>query len=187
MADRVFILDRSGSMENCREDTIGGFNAFLREQKALGGTLSLILFDHEYTPLYDKKDICDVDPMTTETFVPRGSTALLDAIGKTIKAVEAEDSRTPIVAILTDGLENASTKFTKAHIKDLIDQKTKEGWTFMYLGANQDAFQEAGALGIAPAGTLNYDSRHTGSAFRALSQAMSQPGANRGHFETQII
>ena len=102
-------------------------------------------------------------------------------------AVEVEDSRTPIVAILTDGLENASNKFTKAHIKDLIDQKTKEGWTFMYLGANQDAFQEAGALGIAPAGTLNYDSRQTGSAFRALSQAMSQPGANRGHFETQII
>jgi Mg-chelatase subunit ChlD len=185
MADRVFILDRSGSMENCREDTIGGFNAFLREQKALGGTLSLILFDHEYTPLYDKKAICDVEPMTTDTFVPRGSTALLDAIGKTIKAIEAD--RTPIVAILTDGLENASNKFTKAHIKDLIDQKTKEGWTFMYLGANQDAFQEAGALGIGPAGTLNYDSRRTGSAFQALSAAMSQTGANRGHFETQII
>ena len=171
MVDRVFILDRSGSMENCRSDTIGGFNAFLREQKALGGTLSLVLFDHEYTPVYSNKAIEDVEPMTEETFVPRGSTALLDAIGKTLKAIEP--GRTPIVAILTDGFENASTTYTKAHIRDLVEQKTADGWTFLYLGANQDAFSEAGALGIAPAGTMNYNPRRTGEAFAALSQAMS--------------
>jgi Mg-chelatase subunit ChlD len=171
MADRVFILDRSGSMENCLDDTIGGFNSFVRDQTALGGTLSFIQFDHEFTPVYDKKPIDDVEPLNRETYKPRGSTALLDAIGKTIKSIESD--RTPVVAILTDGLENASSKFTKAHIKDLIEQKTKEGWTFMYLGANQDAFAEAGGIGIAAQHTMNYDSRKTPDAFSALSQAMS--------------
>lgn len=174
MADRVFLLDCSGSMETCRDDTIGGFNAFVKDQVALDGTLSLIQFDHEYLPMYDKKPIGEVEPLTLETFKPRGSTALLDAIGKTIKAIEPD--RKPTVIILTDGLENASNKFTKAHIKDLIDQKTAEGWTFLYLGANHDAFAEAGALGIAPTATMNYDSRKTPELFQALSQAMSSPG-----------
>jgi uncharacterized protein YegL len=174
MTDRVFLLDRSGSMETCRDDTIGGFNAFVKDQVALGGTLSLIQFDHEYLLMYDKKAIADVEPLTPETFKPRGSTALLDAIGKTIKAIESD--RKPTVIILTDGLENSSNKFTKAHIKDLIDQKTAEGWAFVYLGANQDAFAEAGSIGIAPSGTLNYDSRKTPDVFRALSQAMSSHG-----------
>jgi hypothetical protein len=185
MADRVFILDRSGSMETCLDDTIGGFNAFLRDQKALGGTLTLVLFDHEYSLSYDKKAIEDVEPMTRETYVPRGSTALLDAIGKTIKVITGD--RTPIVAILTDGLENASHTFTKVHIKDLIEQKTKEGWAFLYLGANQDAFSEAGALGISPGGTMNYDPRRTPEAFTALSAAVSQTGSNRGNFDTQSV
>ena len=171
MADRVLILDRSGSMDTCLDDTIGGFNAFLREQTVDGGTLSLILFDHEYTPVYDKKPILEVEPLTRETFVPRGSTALLDAIGKTIKSIT--DDRTPMIAILTDGQENASHAFTKAHIKDLIETKTKEGWTFAYLGANQDAFAEAGSIGIKPGATLNFDANRTPDAFRELSQAMS--------------
>ena len=171
MADRVFILDRSGSMETCVDDTIGGFNAFVRDQTPLGGTLSFIQFDHEFTPVYDKKPIGDVEPLNRETYKPRGSTALLDAIGKTIKSIECD--RTPVVAILTDGYENASQTFTKAHIKDLIEQKTKEGWTFMYLGANQDAFAEAGSIGICAGRTMNYDSCRTPEAFSALSQAMS--------------
>jgi hypothetical protein len=169
--DRVFVLDRSGSMETCLDDTIGGFNAFVRDQTPLGGTLTFIQFDHEFTPIYDKKPIGEVEPLNRETYKPRGSTALLDAIGKTIKSVESD--RSPVVAILTDGLENASHNFSKAHIKDLIEQKTKEGWTFMYLGANQDAFAEAGGMGISAAHTMNYDPRRTPDAFSALSQAMS--------------
>lgn len=185
--DRVVILDRSGSMETCRDDTIGGFNAFLREQQAEGGTLTLILFDHEYQVLYDRKPIRDVAPLTTETFVPRGSTALLDAIGKAIKTTQ---SNVPTVVILTDGQENSSHEYTKAHIKDLIDQKTRDGWTFVYLGANQDAFAEAGQLGIAPTATVNYDVRRTPDAFRALSAAMSSQASNTTqpfNFNTQII
>lgn len=169
--DRVFILDRSGSMETCLDDTIGGFNAFLRDQVVDGGTLTLIQFDHEYSLIYDKKPIGEVEPLNRETFKPRGSTALLDAIGKTVKSIT--DDRKPTIAILTDGLENASHMYTKSHVKDLVEQKTKEGWTFVYLGANQDAFAEAGSIGIAPSCTMNYDQRRTPDAFAALSQAMS--------------
>ncbi len=169
--DRIFILDRSGSMESCIDDTIGGFNAFVREQVPFGGTLTLVLFDHEYTPVYTAKPIGDVEPLTRETFTPRGSTALLDAIGKTIKDTT---SNIPTVVILTDGQENSSHTYTKAHIKDLIEGRQRDGWTFVYLGANQDAFAEAGSIGIAPAATMNYDVRRTPEAFATLSAAMSQ-------------
>lgn len=186
--DRVVILDRSGSMEACRDDTIGGFNAFLREQQAEGGTLSLIQFDHEYMVVYPATPITAVQPLTAQTFVPRGGTALLDAIGKTIKDVDP-DTR-PTVVILTDGQENSSKEYTKAHIKDLIEQKTKEGWTFVYLGANQDAFAEAGHLGIPAGCTVNYDVRRTPDAFRALSAAMSSQASNNAqafNFDTQLV
>lgn len=175
--DRVFILDRSGSMESCWDDTIGGFNAFVNEQKADGGTLSLIQFDHEYLECYHAKPIDDVEPLTRETFKPRGSTALLDAIGKTIKNFKS--NTIPTVIILTDGQENSSYQYTKPHIKDLIEERTKDGWTFVYLGANQDAFAEAGALGIAPACTMNYDVRRTPEAFHTLSAALSQVASNQ--------
>ena len=169
--DRVFLLDRSGSMESCWDDTIGGFNAFLDEQKATGGTLTLIQFDHEYQLTFERTKIDEVTPLTRETYRPRGSTALLDAIGRLIKDWKA--SSNPSVVILTDGYENASHKFTKAHIKDLIEQKTKDGWTFAYLGANQDAFAEASSIGIAPGCTMNYDANRTPDAMRVLSAAMS--------------
>jgi hypothetical protein len=169
--DRVFLLDVSGSMESCWDDTIGGFNSFLADQKATGGTLTLIQFDHEYRVTCERTAIDDVTPLTRETYKPRGSTALMDAIGRLIK--DWKGTSHPSVVILTDGLENSSHKFTKAHIKDLIEQKTKDGWTFAYLGANQDAFAEAGSIGIAPGCTLNYDANRTPDAFRALSAAVS--------------
>lgn len=186
--NRVFILDRSGSMEVCRDDTIGGFNAFLREQQAEGGTLTLVLFDHEYQVVYENKPITECPPLTEQTFVPRGATALLDAIGRAIKECRAQT--TPTVVILTDGYENASRDYTKAHIKDLITERQNKGWTFVYLGANQDAFAEAGSIGIAPATTCNYDVRRTPEAFRALSAAMSSQASNNAqgfNFETQLI
>jgi len=174
--DRVFLLDVSGSMESCWDDTIGGFNSFLADQKATGGTLTLIQFDHEYRVTCERTEINDVTPLTRETYKPRGSTALMDAIGRLVK--EWKGTSNPSVVILTDGLENASHKFTKAHIKDLIEQKTKDGWTFMYLGANQDAFAEAGSMGIAPTATLHYDVTRTPDAFRNLSAAVSQQASN---------
>jgi Mg-chelatase subunit ChlD len=171
----IFLLDRSGSMESCWDDTIGGFNSFVSDQALLGGKLTLIQFDHEILQVYSNTDLKDVVPLTRKTFTPRGSTALLDAIGSTIKEWGGPP---PTLIILTDGHENASTKFTKAHVKDLIEQKQKEGWTVMYLGANQDAFAEAGAMGIGAAHTMNYDVRDTPEAFRSLSAACSQVASN---------
>jgi len=169
--DRVFLLDCSGSMESCWDDTIGGFNSFLNDQKATGGTMTLIQFDHEYQMTYECIKIDEVAPLSRETYKPRGSTALLDAVGRLIK--DWKGTSNPSVVILTDGQENASHKFTKAHIKDLIEQKTKDGWTFAYLGANQDAFAEASSIGIAPGCTMNYDANRTPDAMRVLSAAMS--------------
>jgi len=171
----IFLLDRSGSMESCWDDTIGGFNAFVTDQAALGGKLTLIQFDHEILKVYQDVDLKSVQPLSRETFKPRGSTALLDAIGSTIKEWNGSS---PTLIILTDGQENASTKFTKAHVKDLVEQKQKEGWTVMYLGANQDAFAEGGSMGIAAANTMNYDVRRTPDAFRSLSATCSQAASN---------
>jgi len=116
-------------------------------------------------------DLAEAPLLTMETFQPRGMTALLDAIGSTIK--NWTGSANPTVIILTDGFENASKTYSKAHIKDLIEQKTKEGWTFVYLGANQDAFTEAGNMGIAPQCTMNFDTRRTPEAFGRLSETLS--------------
>jgi hypothetical protein len=172
----IFLLDRSGSMETCRTDTIGGFNAFVADQKTLGGKLTLVQFDHEIKNVFENVPLGEVNPLTSDTFQPRGSTALMDAIGRTIKT---HWSKKGVVFIIqTDGEENSSHAYTKAHIKDLIEQKTKDGWTFMYLGANQDAFAEAGSMGIAPAATLHYDVARTPEAFRQLSATVSQQASN---------
>jgi hypothetical protein len=172
MADRIFLLDCSGSMESCWDDTIGGYNALVKEQAAFGGTMTLVQFDHEYNVTYNQRPIGEIEPLTRATYKPRGSTALLDAIGRTIKAWSGESP--PTIIILTDGLENASNRYTKAHIKDLIFERQKDGWQFLYLGANQDAFAEAGSMGIAPGCTMNYDATKTPDAFRHLSAALSQ-------------
>lgn len=168
--NRVFLLDRSGSMDASMDDTIGGFNSFVRQQVGLGGTLTLVQFDHEILEMYKNVPIGEVQPLTRETFCPRGSTALLDAMGSTIKGI----SEACTFIIFTDGCENASHKYTKAHIKDLVDQKTKDGWTFVYLGANQDAFAEAGSMGISSRHTHNFDSQRTPDAFRRLTQTCEQ-------------
>jgi hypothetical protein len=167
--DRIFLLDRSGSMNICRDDTIGGFNSFIESQKPFGGTMTLYQFDHEILLTYRKQNIDDVVPLTRETFVPRGGTALLDAIGEVIK----KSSGTPTVIILTDGNENSSKTYTKPHIKDLIEAKEKEGWIFMYIGANQDAFAESQSMGFQASRTLSYDVCDTPVAFSCLSQALS--------------
>lgn len=172
--NRVFLLDRSGSMQSCWDDTIGGYNSFLEGQKGQGGTMTLIQFDHETLESYKDVPIDEVKPLDKDTYCPRGSTALLDAIGKVIK--DGGDNR--IVIILTDGYENASHTYTKAHIKDLITNKEKEGWQFMYLGANQDAFAEGESMGIAPGRTLNFDVNKTPQLFATLSAAVSHASQN---------
>jgi Mg-chelatase subunit ChlD len=166
--NRIFLLDRSGSMESILNDTIGGYNSFVKSQIADGGTMSLYLFDHEVSEVYKDVPIDKVEPLTVETFVPRGSTALLDAIGYILK----KETKKSVMIILTDGEENSSTKFTHAHIKDLTEMRAKDGWDFVYLGANQDAFAAGAKLGINTACT--FDCAKTPELFAAVSTAVSQ-------------
>ena len=175
MSSITFLLDRSGSMESCWDDVLGGFNAFIKDQDS-NATMTLVQFDHEYTVPYENLKMSEVQPLTRETYKPRGSTALLDALGQFIKSVP--ENSAPVVVIFTDGLENSSNKYTKAHIKDLVEQKTKDGWTFVYMGANQDAFAEAGSMGIAAAHTMNYDASRTPEAMYRLSQTVSSIGSD---------
>lgn len=171
--DRICILDRSGSMSSCASDTIGGYNTFVNGQKTLGGTLSLYLFDHEIIESYKDKNIDDVEEMTSNTFVPRGSTSLFDAIGKVL-TTHVCSSNTMII-ILTDGLENSSKNYSKNAIKDLIKLNTKLGATFMYIGANQDAFQEGSGLGIDRNNIMEFDSSgrpESQSPFEAVTQCI---------------
>jgi uncharacterized protein YegL len=173
-AEIICILDRSGSMQSIASDAIGGFNTFIEEQKKVPGTasVSLVLFDNEYLKIYENKNLNEVETLTAETFIPRGMTALLDAVGRTINTVGERLSQTPeedrpekvMVCILTDGLENASTEFTKNKIKEMIThQREKYSWEFAFLGANQDAFAEAGAIGISQVYTASFLSTEEGT------------------------
>lgn len=183
-AEIVFVLDRSGSMSSMAKEAIGGFNAFIEEQKKLPGDakLTLVLFDHEYQLVYGGKDIKSVEPLCDHTYVPRGTTALLDACGRTIddvgkrlsEMIEEDRPGKVLVAILTDGLENASSDFTKAKISEMIShQREKYSWEFVFLAANQDAISEATKIGISGNLSMNYccDSAGYKSAFKTLSNA----------------
>lgn len=147
VVDIVCIIDRSGSMLHLTHDVIGGFNQFLIEQKEAPGEarLTLTLFDHEYKKLYDRTPLDQVDPLSAETYKPRGWTALLDAVGKTLSE---EYNKHGILFIITDGQENHSTEFTKDGVKKLIDDKEKAGWKVTYLGTHADGFDDARAIGV---------------------------------------
>lgn len=166
----IFLLDESGSMISLLPETIDNFNLFLTKQKELADEcyMTLILFSANYQIIYKKKNIKDIENLTNKTYKPSGYTPLYDAIGKTIADVKDEE---PLVVILTDGQENSSKEYTKEQIKNLIEQKEREGWEFMYLGANQDAFAEAGGIGISFQNTQNWTANAIGtqSAFTSIS------------------
>lgn len=161
----IFVIDKSGSMSNLVNDTIGGFNGFIENQKDdVKTTLTTVLFDTSWRTLYSGVDVYEVSPMTTKDYVPGGGTALLDAIGETINAVQdrhdelgEERPNNVLFVITTDGEENSSKKFTKAQIEKMIKHQTNgHGWTFMFLGANMDAVKEAASLGIKREYTVDY-------------------------------
>lgn len=184
MKDETYIavlLDRSGSMQSVKDDTIGGFNQFIREQKAAGDNalLTLVQFDTGgIDVIHESSPIKDVPDLNHETYRPRGGTPLLDALGETIhstgRALAAipEDVRPDkiVFVIITDGQENASREHTKTSVKQLIEQQSNQyNWQFVYLGANQDAFGEAGSMGISRAATANYAGTATADAFAVAS------------------
>lgn len=183
------ILDRTGSMESIRDDTIGGFNTFLKDQQTQPGhaTLTLVQFDSQdpYEVIHSFKPVGEVPALTRETFVPRASTPLLDAIGRGILDLESNLARLGegerpakvMVVILTDGRENASREFRKERIKSMIREKQEEsGWQFMFLAADQEAIDEAQALGFPAAATMVFakTSRGTMDAFTSMSRQTSK-------------
>jgi hypothetical protein len=183
--DITVILDRSGSMASVADDTIGGFNTFLAEQQRTPGEalFSLVQFDHEYQPVYAGKQLAEVVPLTPETFVPRGNTALLDAIGRTLVSTgerlaalaEADRPSKVMVVIITDGHENASRDWTKERVLALISQQqSKYSWEFVFLGANQDAIDTGASIGIAAGSSLSYaaDGQGARDAFESTSSKL---------------
>ena len=189
--DITIILDRSGSMAAIADDTIGGFNTFLEEQQKLSGdaTLTLVKFDDQYEVEYYRKSMKDVPKLSKETFKPRGATALLDAIGTTIDDIDTrlaglKKRQRPdrmVVAVITDGHENASYKFTKLQINRRISHKRDvHQWQFFFIGANQDAIQEGHHIGIPVGQTLTYKSSAGGTiaAYAALNTLVDNARTN---------
>ena len=186
LTELVFILDRSGSMQGLEGDTIGGFNAMLEKQKKEPGEafVSTILFNDHTQVLHDRVKIEAVEPITHREYYVRGCTALLDAIGGAIhhignihKYARSEDvPEHTLFVITTDGMENASRRYTSQQVKTMIQrQKEKYGWEFLFLGANIDAVETAGTLGIAPDRAVNYhcDSEGTRLNYEVVSQAVT--------------
>lgn len=178
----ICVLDKSGSMQDKEKEVITGFNNFVKEQRQVPGEakLSLVMFDTTIRKSYLSVDIQEVKTMTERDYVADGFTALLDAVGICIVekgkelAAMKEDDRPEhvIVTITTDGLENASKEYNRAQIRDMIKlQQDTYKWTFIFLGANQDAFAEGNNLGISKLYTNNY--RHYNTAITQTSAAVS--------------
>ncbi|HEV3384770.1 MAG TPA: vWA domain-containing protein [Gemmata sp.] len=182
LTDIVVVLDRSGSMQACKDDAEGGLNAFVEEQKKRPGraVFTLVQFDTEYEFVHRGEPISGIPPFS---LVPRGWTALLDAVGRAIAETGDRLARTPeterpgLVAfvIITDGQENSSKEFNKEQIKQMIQhQSDAYKWQFTFLGANQDAFAEAGGIGITADKTAYFASKKARSAFSAMSAKMGR-------------
>lgn len=185
------VVDRSGSMMSMQKDAEGGLNTFLTDQKSGPGrcTVRIDQFDTEYENVTKSVDVNSVEPYV---LVPRGGTALLDAIGKTVVdfgeelAALPEDQRpgNVIVVVVTDGGENQSREFTNDGVKALITkQETEFGWTFVFLAANQDAIAVGATYGFAAGTSMTYDSASVGQTYTTLSSKISQTRAS-GKFDS---
>lgn len=181
LTEVVFILDRSGSMSGLEADTIGGFNSLIEKQKKEEGEayISTVLFDDVTDVVYDRVPVSKVEPMTDKQYYVRGCTALLDAVGGAIHHIsnvhryarEEDRPEKTMFIITTDGMENASSRYSYDKVKKMIErQKEKFNWEFIFLGANIDAIKEAGKFGIAPNRAMNYENDSAGTKlnFRVL-------------------
>ncbi|MBE5958223.1 MAG: VWA domain-containing protein [Lachnospiraceae bacterium] len=186
LTELVFILDRSGSMGGLESDTIGGFNGLINKQKKEEGEawVSTVLFDDEIEVLHDRLDIKRMEPLTDRQYYVRGCTALLDAIGEAIHHIgnvhkyarEEDRPEKTLFIITTDGMENASTKYSHSQIKKMVKRQTeKYGWEFLFLGANIDAIETAGNFGISRGHAVDFrcDSEGVQNNFHVLEETVT--------------
>ena len=190
LTELVFILDKSGSMYDLRSDTIGGFNSMLDKQKGKESNVfvTTVLFNDEFKRVHDRIDIGEIRPMTERDYCPCGCTALLDAMGDTIKHIEnihryirREDvPEKTLFVIITDGMENASVKYDSRKIKRMVERKKEDGWEFLFLGANIDAIAEAERYGIMDDRAVTYrcDSKGTRLNFDAVGEVVKSVRAD---------
>ena len=191
LTELVFILDRSGSMSGLEEDTIGGFNSMIDNQKREPGEalVSTVLFSYDSEVLHDRVPLDRVSPMTRRDYRVGGSTALIDAIGSAIHHIGnvhkyARDEDRPehtVFVITTDGMENASRRYTADRVREMIErQKSRFGWEFLFLGANIDAVETAAHFGIGEdrAATIHNDRKGQRLQYRVLSDAVKSVRAN---------
>ena len=174
----LVIADRSGSMHRIVDDAVGGFNSFLGDQRVLPDKafLTLVRFDGEVEVVCESTPIHKMRNITRETIKPRGNTALLDAIGESIKNILPRvKSSKVIVVIITDGGENASRHFDIIEIKELVTAREKDGWQFLFLGANIDSFAVGSSMGMAKGSTVQYNANARGinSAYNTISDTVS--------------
>jgi uncharacterized protein YegL len=161
----VCIIDRSGSMDAIKTDAIGGFNRFLTDQKKEPGksTMTIVMFDHEYQIVNSGTPLQDIKPLNDTIFVPRGSTALLDAIGRTINEVNSRNPNKVLIMILTDGHENSSKEFLKSQIKTMIADCEKKGWCVIYLSADQNSFDDGHSIGLGSNKIMSFTNDQKGA------------------------
>ena len=166
----VFLLDRSGSMHGIELDTIGGYNSYIKSRINDNAYVTTILFDDKYEIINKNTPIKNIKTLTNKEYYTRGSTALLDAIGKSISYMDELNKKKVIFIITTDGYENSSTKYTKEEIKKQIS--IHDNWEFIYIGANIDSYQEASSIGIKTTNTANYEKSKQGisNLFASISK-----------------
>ena len=200
LTEIVFILDRSGSMSGLEKDTIGGFNSTIDKQKQETGEafVSTVLFDTEMEVLHDRAPLAHIEPLTEKEYYARGCTALLDAVGGAIHHIgnihkyarEEDVPEKTIFIITTDGMENASRRYTYEKVREMIErQKEKYHWEFLFLGANIDAVREAARFGIHASRAVNYenDSRGTRLNYRVMSDAVGRARSAKGVKEMKAV
>ena len=192
LTEMVFILDKSGSMAGLEADTIGGFNGMIERQKKAEGEalVSTVLFSNESTVLHDRVDLQELAAMTDRQYCVGGCTALIDAIGGAIHHIgnvhkyarEEDRPEHTVFVITTDGMENASRRYTSGQVKAMVErQKARYGWEFLFLGANIDAVETAARYGIAEdrAATFRNDAAGQALNYESVSAAMCSVRASR--------